>query len=64
MSISNLDPTEIHKFSSLAQDWWDPTGPVRSLHAMNPARLAFIKSHISLAQQQVIDLGCGGGCAE
>lgn len=61
MSISNLDPAEIHKFSSLAEDWWDPTGPVRSLHAINPARLAFIKNHIALAQQRVIDLGCGGG---
>jgi 2-polyprenyl-6-hydroxyphenyl methylase / 3-demethylubiquinone-9 3-methyltransferase len=61
MSISNLDPAEIHKFSSIAEDWWDPAGPVRSLHAINPARLAFIKNHLSLAQQQVIDLGCGGG---
>jgi 2-polyprenyl-6-hydroxyphenyl methylase / 3-demethylubiquinone-9 3-methyltransferase len=61
MSNSNLDPAEISKFSSLADTWWDAKGPLRSLHEINPARLAFIKSQISLAQQQIVDLGCGGG---
>ena len=50
---------EVHQFDDY--DWWDPEGPLWTLHAINPIRLAFINKHIELAGKQVLDLGCGGG---
>ena len=50
---------EIHQFDDY--DWWDAQGPLWTLHAINPIRLAFINRHIQLAGKQVLDLGCGGG---
>ena len=38
----NVDPEEISHFSALATDWWDPHGPGRTLHEINPCRLEFI----------------------
>lgn len=57
----NVDLAEIAKFDALAATWWDTEGDFKSLHAINPLRLDFITRHASLAQQQVIDVGCGGG---
>jgi 2-polyprenyl-6-hydroxyphenyl methylase/3-demethylubiquinone-9 3-methyltransferase len=57
----NLDSTEIDKFSSMADQWWDPEGRLRTLHIMNPVRLAYIDSEICLVGKQVLDVGCGGG---
>lgn len=48
-------------FSRHARDWWDPHGPLRTLHAINPARLDYIDRRCGLAGRQVLDLGCGGG---
>lgn len=48
-------------FSRHARDWWDPRGPLRTLHAINPARLDYIDRQCGLAGKQVLDLGCGGG---
>lgn len=39
----SLNPAEVHKFASLADEWWDPTGPFAGLQRMNPARCRFIK---------------------
>jgi ubiquinone biosynthesis O-methyltransferase len=36
----NTDPDEVHKFSALAETWWDPTR--NPLLAMNVARVQFI----------------------
>ena len=52
---------EIHKFNQLADNWWDPEGPLKPLHALNPLRLQFIQEHIDLTGRQVLDMGCGGG---
>jgi 2-polyprenyl-6-hydroxyphenyl methylase/3-demethylubiquinone-9 3-methyltransferase len=57
----NLDSTEIAKFSSMADQWWDPEGQLRTLHIMNPIRLAYIDAEVCLAGKQVLDVGCGGG---
>lgn len=57
----NIDQTEIQKFESLADDWWDKKGPFKPLHEMNPLRLSFIQQHVSLAGKKVLDVGCGGG---
>lgn len=40
---ASLNPTEVNKFGSLADEWWDPTGPFSGLQRMNPARCRFIK---------------------
>lgn len=71
VSASTLDPAEIEKFSVLAAEWWNPNGPFRALHRLNPVRLQFIREfalrHFAtpprhpLHNLAVLDLGCGGG---
>ena len=73
MRASSLDPAEIERFERLASTWWDPEGPMRALHAMNPARLSWIRREASrhfghdpserriFAGHGVLDIGCGGG---
>ncbi|KAL2174457.1 S-adenosyl-L-methionine-dependent methyltransferase [Thermothelomyces heterothallicus CBS 202.75] len=43
-SASSVNETEISHFSALASSWWDPHGPSRPLHLMNPLRHEFIQS--------------------
>ncbi|MCX8513979.1 MAG: hypothetical protein RL017_765 [Pseudomonadota bacterium] len=57
----NSDLKEINKFNNLAQKWWDTAGELKTLHHINPTRLEFIKSQVSLSNQLVLDVGCGGG---
>src|ERR1700689_588019 len=59
-SAVNADPAEIAKFSALAQSWWDPAGPSKPLHDLNPLRLKYIEGAVGLAKN-VVDVGCGGG---
>ncbi len=59
--MSNVDPSEIRKFEALAHRWWDPEGDFRPLHDINPARLAWIASKVTLAGARAVDVGCGGG---
>jgi 2-polyprenyl-6-hydroxyphenyl methylase/3-demethylubiquinone-9 3-methyltransferase len=58
---SNIDPSEISKFSAMAEYWWDPAGRLKSLHDINPLRLKYIESRAPLAGKRVLDVGCGGG---
>ena len=57
----NVDAAEIAKFDALASRWWDPAGEFRPLHEINPLRLNWIREHVDLQGQTVIDVGCGGG---
>lgn len=57
----NIDSTEREKFDSVAAGWWDPEGPFRPLHVLNPARLRFITDRAPMAEADVLDVGCGGG---
>ena len=57
----NADPAELQKFSELAHRWWDPESEFRPLHEINPLRLDWIDSIVSLKDKQVLDVGCGGG---
>jgi len=41
-----VSPTEIAQFDALAARWWDPDGPMRPLHRMNPARVRWIVERI------------------
>lgn len=59
--MSNVDATEIDKFSELAHRWWDPNSEFKPLHDINPLRLGWIDRHAGLAGKAVIDVGCGGG---
>ena len=58
---TNVDQFEIEKFSQLAQKWWDKTGEFKPLHDINPLRLNYINDLAKLANQTVLDVGCGGG---
>jgi 2-polyprenyl-6-hydroxyphenyl methylase/3-demethylubiquinone-9 3-methyltransferase len=57
----NVHDHEIRKFGALAERWWDPKGEFKTLHAVNPLRLAFIQSHAVIPGRRVADVGCGGG---
>lgn len=68
-----FDAGEAARFGRLADSWWDPDGPLGPLHAMNPARLGFIRAHAvrrfgadprarrPLAGRRALDIGCGAG---
>ena len=58
---NNISPAEVAKFERLAQHWWDASGPMQTLHDINPARLAYISAQVSLPGRRVLDVGCGGG---
>jgi len=58
---TNIDATERDRFNRLAATWWDPEGESRPLHALNPARLRFIRERAALEGSVAIDVGCGGG---
>jgi 2-polyprenyl-6-hydroxyphenyl methylase/3-demethylubiquinone-9 3-methyltransferase len=48
-------------FVEFANTWWDVEGPFRTLHDINPVRLAYVKQHLNLKDCEILDLGCGGG---
>ncbi|KAI9664824.1 MAG: Hexaprenyldihydroxybenzoate methyltransferase, mitochondrial [Bathelium mastoideum] len=65
---TSIDPAEVHHFNALASTWWDPQGPSRLLHLMNPLRHDFIEScrgpymhHTRGQGSRYLDIGCGGG---
>lgn len=70
---SSIKVDELNHFARLSSRWWDESGPLHSLHALNPTRLEFICQHISnhftckfengqmLKGLSVLDVGCGGG---
>ena len=58
---SNFSQSELDKFDELAQRWWDPDGPQKALHALNPARLGYVAGRTTLAGASVLDVGCGAG---
>ncbi len=61
MEADNLDVQEQGKFDALASGWWDPNGPFRPLHDLNPSRLHYIDQRCVLKGSAVLDVGCGGG---
>jgi 2-polyprenyl-6-hydroxyphenyl methylase / 3-demethylubiquinone-9 3-methyltransferase len=60
-SARNADPAELAKFTAIAQSWWDPNGPSKPLHDLNPLRLQYVDRAIALPGKQILDVGCGGG---
>ncbi len=66
MQPGSVIPDEVSRFNRLAARWWDPSGPMRPLHAMNPLRIGWIDQRIEAhfgAPQRVLDVGCGAGLA-
>ncbi len=60
-SAENFSQAELDKFGALANRWWDPDGPQKALHALNPARLDYVAKHTNLPGAAALDVGCGGG---
>lgn len=57
----NFSQAELDKFNALANRWWDPEGPQKPLHALNPARLGYVRDRATLRDARALDVGCGGG---
>ena len=60
-AAENVSAEEIARFGALAHRWWDPEGPQRALHELNPARLGYVAERVSLRGARVLDVGCGAG---
>jgi 2-polyprenyl-6-hydroxyphenyl methylase/3-demethylubiquinone-9 3-methyltransferase len=70
---TTLDKEEVARFATRAGEWWDPNGPFKPLHRINPVRLTYIRDQLarkfdrdikaaqSLEGLAVLDIGCGGG---
>jgi 2-polyprenyl-6-hydroxyphenyl methylase/3-demethylubiquinone-9 3-methyltransferase len=70
---SSLDPEEVRRFAEIAAEWWDPEGPFKPLHRINPIRLGYIRDRLCAAFDRdpsaakcleglrILDIGCGGG---
>jgi len=57
----NYSQAELDKFNELANRWWDPQGPQKALHVLNPVRLRYVAERVALQGAQVLDVGCGAG---
>lgn len=68
-----VDAGEIARFNALAADWWNPDGPMKPLHRLNPVRLGFLKQEFArhfgrdaramrpFEGHSLLDIGCGAG---
>lgn len=73
LRAQTVSPEEVARFAELAHRWWDPKGPLKPLHKMNPARLALIKRELAALLDRdpespqpfnglsLLDVGTGGG---
>lgn len=67
-AASSVSDEEIARFSALAEQWWNPSGPMRPLHAMNALRIGWACRHLPLRgstsrRAKILDIGCGAGLA-
>lgn len=65
---SSVAAGEIARFDAMASRWWDPSGPMRPLHRMNPARIGWVLAQAerylgATAGLKTLDVGCGAGIA-
>lgn len=59
--MKNFDTAETEHFASMAEEWWNPTGPCRPLHDLNPTRMQFITDRCEVYGKKILDIGCGAG---
>ncbi|RNF09016.1 3-demethylubiquinone-9 3-methyltransferase [Trypanosoma rangeli] len=73
--MRGVSAAEIAKFRELQSHWWNPNGPLRTLHAFNPLRVQYISNickHFGKRSDffapsgitpgmRILDVGCGGG---
>lgn len=64
----SADPREVAYYESLAETWWDPTGPFWPLHRLNVLRTDYLRQRLGrgagdqpLQGVRCLDIGCGGG---
>ena len=70
---TTIDKSEIEKFNTFAEEWWDPDGKFHAVHKFNKTRCNYIISYIiesfsrsedeplPLKGIKILDIGCGGG---
>ena len=70
---ATVDVGEARRFAAIADEWWDPEGGFKPLHAMNPVRVGWVRDRIAdrfgrnplaprpLSGLGLLDVGCGGG---
>ncbi|HXT07023.1 MAG TPA: bifunctional 2-polyprenyl-6-hydroxyphenol methylase/3-demethylubiquinol 3-O-methyltransferase UbiG [Roseiarcus sp.] len=71
MSAASVKIDEVARFDALAQDWWNPDGPMAPLHAINPVRIGWLVDRLArrfrsqgqppLEGLSILDIGCGAG---
>lgn len=72
LETASVDRAELSKFQAMADRWWDPAGPLRPLHLMNPVRIDWLlrqaRRHRGAGEGRrpleglaLLDVGCGGG---
>jgi 2-polyprenyl-6-hydroxyphenyl methylase / 3-demethylubiquinone-9 3-methyltransferase len=73
MTDTTVNDAEIAKFTSMAEEWWDPKGKFKPLHKFNPVRLGYIRDALvrhfgrdpssirPFGGLTILDVGCGGG---
>ena len=66
LGAASVRADEVARFDALARRWWDPSGPMAPLHAMNPLRVGWIDRRLRARSDEpgrVLDVGCGAGLA-
>lgn len=70
---ASVDADEVAFFARISAEWWNPNGPFRPLHELNPCRISYIRDLITkhhtldndnakpLEGLRILDIGCGGG---
>ena len=71
MSSASVKADEVARFDALAEDWWNPDGPMAALHRINPVRIGWIVETLArrfhaqgtapLEGLTILDIGCGAG---
>jgi 2-polyprenyl-6-hydroxyphenyl methylase/3-demethylubiquinone-9 3-methyltransferase len=59
-------PIDNHLYDRLAASWWDESGPLHTLAALNPVRFGFLRDALAGIGldphgSAALDIGCGGG---
>ena len=71
MPSASVKIDEVARFDALAEDWWNPEGPMAPLHKINPIRIGWLIETLArrfraqgpapLEGRTILDVGCGAG---